>query len=292
MIDTPIKFLAWPLLVLIIAGFSACKSSGDEHEHGKTLARVFDSRLYEDDIADIVPTGVKGNDSVLLVTNYINNWIRQELLLHKAELNLDDEQKNVEQQLEDYRNSLVIYLYEKEFVRQRLDTIVDDDEIEEYYEENKGNFELRDNIVKVLYVKLDNKTKKTDKLKKWLMSTDTDDRKKLEDYCIHNAEKYFFDDDNWILFDEMMKEVPIKTYNKELFLKNNRYIEVKDSLYTYMVNIKDFQVKETTSPLSFERENIKNIIINTRKLELVKEMEEDIYHEAINKNYFEIYNEN
>lgn len=280
------------LFLLVIAGLSACNSHKEKQKHGELVARVFENHLYEEDIAEMLPEGVKDNDSALLVSNYINNWIRQKLLLHKAELNLDDEQKNVEKQLEDYRNSLVIYLYEKEFVRQRLDTVVSDEEIEKYYEENKGNFELKDNIVKVLYVKMDNKTKKTDKLKRWLKSSDLDDRKKLEEYCVQNAEKYFFDDDNWILFDELIKEIPIKTYNKELFLKNNRFVEVQDSLYIYMVNIKDFQVKETTSPLSFEKENIKNIIINTRKLELVKKMEEEIYHEAIDKNYFEIYNEN
>lgn len=292
MIYNSIKPYYWLLIFVAIAGFTACNSHKEEQGRGNEVARVFESRLYEADIAEMLPDGIKGNDSALLVTNYINNWIRQELLLHKAELNLDDEQKNVEKQLEDYRNSLVIYLYEKEFVRQRLDTIVSDEEIEKYYEENKGNFELKDNIVKVLYVKLDNKAKKTDKLKKWLQSGDSDDRKKLEEYCVQNAEKYFFDDDNWILFDELIKEVPIKTYNKELFLKNNRFVEVQDSLYIYFVNIKDFQVKETTSPLSFQKENIKNIIINTRKLELVKKMEEEIYEEAINKNYFEIYNEN
>lgn len=292
MISHPKKLVNWLFVITVIAGSIACNSRKEEQQRGELVARVFESYLYESDIEEMLPEGIKGNDSVLLVTNYINNWIRQELLLHKAELNLDDEQKNVEKQLEDYRNSLVIYLYEREFVRQRLDTIVDEEEIEEYYEENKGNFELRDNIVKVLYVKLDNKAKKTDKLKKWLMSDNGDDRKKLEEYCVQNAEKYFFDDDNWILFDELIKEVPIKTYNKELFLKNNRFVEVQDSLYTYMVNIKDFQVKETTSPLSFEKENIRNILINTRKLELVKKMEEELYHEAIDKNYFEIYNEN
>lgn len=292
MIELKYRYANGLLILLAASLLFACKPSSEEEGKGETVARVFDSYLYEEDLKEMMPSGITGNDSALLADNYINNWIRQQLLLHHAELNLDDAQKDVEKQLNDYRNSLVIYLYEKEYVRQNLDTIVSNEEIDKYYEENKGNFELKDNIVKVLYVKLDKKTKKVDKLKKWLNSNDSDDRQKLEEFCVQNAEKYFFDDDNWILFDELTKEVPIKTYNKELFLKNNRFVEVQDSLYSYLVSIKDFQIKETTSPLSFEKANIRNIIINTRKLELVKKMEEDMYNEAVNKNNFEIYNAN
>lgn len=277
------------LIVLAASLLFACKPKVATEEKGETVARVFDTYLYEQDLSEMMPTGITGNDSAVLANNYINNWVRQQLLLHHAELNLDDEQKDVEKQLNDYRNSLVIYLYEKEYVRQNLDTLVSDEEIEQYYEENKGNFELKDNIVKVLYVKMDKKFKKVDKLRRWLRSEDPDDRKKLEEFCVKNAEKYFMDDDNWILFDELTKQVPIKTYNKELFLKNYRSVEVQDSLYSYFVSIRDFQVKESTSPMSFEKENIRNIIINTRKLELVKKMEEDMFNEAVNQNNFEIY---
>jgi hypothetical protein len=91
------------------------------------------------------------------------------------------------------------------------------------------------------------------------------------------------------LFDDLLKEIPIQTYNKELFLQNNRFVEVSDSLNYYFLNIKDFKIRNSISPLSFEKENIKNIILNKRKLLLINSMKQDVYNDALNNNKIEIY---
>ena len=267
----------------------ACHSKPAKDADRIAIARANNAYLYADNIKDIVPNGTAAKDSLELVKQYIDNWIRESLVIQKAEDNLTDEQKNVEKQLQDYRNSLITYAYEKELVKQKLDTVITNEEIEAYYNNNKGDFELKDNIIKVIYVKVSKKAPGIDKLRKWYTSDNIKDKEQMASYCHQFAENFYLDDSSWLLFDDLLKEIPIQTYNKELFLQNNRYVEVSDSLSNYFVNIKGFKIRNSLSPLGFEKDNIRNIILNKRKLELINKMKLDVYNDAANNNKIEIY---
>lgn len=255
----------------------------------KAVARVFDKYLYENELKEIIPADASSADSAQIAENFIKNWIEQSLLLKKAEENLTDEQKDFSKQLEDYKRSLIIYTYQRELLNQLLDTIVSDEEIENYYENNKQNFELKDNIVKVRYVKVAKNAPDIKKLKKWYISDNPQDLQALESYCFQFAQNFYLDDKTWLLFDDLLKEVPIKTYNKEDFLKQNKHIEMEDSLSYYFLNIRGFKIKNSISPLSFEKENIRNIIVNKRKLDIINKLKQDIYNDAANNANIEIY---
>lgn len=258
-------------------------------ENPDYIARVGNYYLNHSEIFNLVAPGTPGDDSTLITQNFIDNWIRQKVVLVKAENNLPDESKDVESHLQEYRNSLIIYAYEQELIRQKLDTTVTDEEIELFYERNLSTFELKDNIIKMIYLKVSNDSPKLDKVKSWYKSDREKDRQQLEDYARQYALNYYFDDETWLIFDDLLKEVPLTLYDKEQFLKNNRFIEISDSANTYLVNIKGFKIKSGTSPLAFEKDNIKSMILNQRKLQLLKEMEQEAYQEAMRKNDFEIY---
>jgi len=275
--------------IIIVLFLYSCKTESDKDQNRIAIAKANNEYLYTDEIKDIVPQGTVAKDSAELIKKYIDNWIHESLVIQKAENNLNDEQKNVEKQLKDYRNSLITYAYEKELVKQKLDTIITDSEIEVYYNNNQSDFELKDNIIKVIYVKVDKKAPGIDKLKKWYKSDNLKDKEQLSSYCHQFAANFYLDDTSWLLFDDLLKEIPIQTYNKELFLQNNRFVEVSDALSNYFVNIKGFKIKKSLSPLTFEKENIKNIILNKRKLELITKMKEDVYNDAINNKKIEIY---
>ncbi|MGQ0827076.1 MAG: peptidyl-prolyl cis-trans isomerase [Bacteroidota bacterium] len=267
----------------------ACDQKPARDESRIAIARANNAYLYADDVQDIVPQGTPAKDSLELIKQYVDNWIRESLVIQKAEDNLNEEQKKVEKQLQDYRKSLITYIYEKELVKQKLDTIVTEEEIETYYNNNKADFELKDNIIKVIYIKVNKKAPGIEKLKKWYKSDNLKDREQMASYCHQFAENFYLDDTSWLLFDDLLKEIPIQTYNKELFLQNNTYVEVNDSLSNYFVNIKGFKIRNSLSPLRFETENIRNIILNKRKLELITKMKQDIYNDAANNNKIEIY---
>ncbi len=274
-------------LILII---SSCSSSDKKDNRENAVARVYDNYLYRSDLQDMVAPGISGKDSLALVNEYIDNWVRQQLLLRMAEDNLPKNKMDFTRQLEDYRSSLIIFSYERELIRQKLDTTVSEQEVKDYYETHKGEFELKDNIVKVLYFKVNNNTPVT-LARAYLKSDRPQDKQKLQDFCMKYAINYYLDDQSWLLFNDILKEIPINTYNQEEYLKNNRLIEIQDSTYHYLMNIKGFMIKESLSPLSFEKGNIREIILNKRKQKLIDEMRNNIYNEAVKKSNFEVFTE-
>jgi hypothetical protein len=279
--------------------FSSCTSFFSGSTDEKPIARVGSAYLFRSDLPSetFAQTGINENaggkvskgDSIQLVKKYIDNWIHETLLLQHAEKNLSNDQKKFDKMVEDYRKSLITYEYESELVKQKLDTLVSDDEIGKYYEENKANFELKDNIIKVIYVKVRKKAPKVEKVKEWYRSSDIKDRDALTSYCYQYADNFYLDENAWLLFDDVLKEIPIKLYDKEAFLQNNRTIETQDTTFYYFVNIKGFMTKNAASPLSFEKENIRSILVNKRKVALIRKMREDIYQDGIKNKTFEVY---
>jgi hypothetical protein len=277
------------LLWMVMASCGKTIDSGKSNAPEGAIARAYDKYLYSDDVSRLITPGTGKNDSIQVVHNFIQSWIKQQVVLHKAEMNLDDEKKDVEEKLEEYRNSLITYTYETELIRQKLDTIVSESEIEKYYNDHRQNFELKDNIIKVLYLKVRKDAPKLAKAREWYRSSSAKDRLKLEEYCYQYASDFHLDDETWLLFDELLKRVPIKTYDKESFLRNNRLVETEDSSYIYLVNIKDMMIRDSMSPLSFVNDDIRVLIVNKRKLGLIQEMEKAAYDEAMRKNEFEIF---
>ena len=263
---------------------------GLSSEPGKeAVARVQDEYLYKEELASIIQPGLPAKDSLQLAKSYIENWIRNRLVLEKAEANLAEELKNVDRKLEQYRNSLIRYTYEREIIRQNLDTTVSDGDVQKYYNENKANFLLRDNIVKALYVKVKKNAPKVSQVRAWYKSDIPKDRKSLEDYCNKFASDFMSDDTTWHSFDDLLKKIPEKIFDKESYLRNNSTLEVEDSTDLYFVRIKDYKIRESQSPLSFVESDIRSLIVNKKKLDLIRDMEKSIYEEALKKNEFEIY---
>ncbi|MEI6822768.1 MAG: hypothetical protein WCL51_12610 [Bacteroidota bacterium] len=270
-------------LLTIVLFLISCNKKKNE----VIVATAFEYNLYKSDLKGIVPPNTSKNDSVLIIKNYLNNWVRQKIILHKADKNLTNNQKDFTEQIENYRNSLVVYNYESKLITQLLDTVVKKEQIEDYYKKNTDNFLLKNNIIKVNYIKLSSKSPYKAKIKQMLFSGS--DKNQLYKQCSQNAANYYIDDDKWLLFDDLLKEIPIETYDQEAYLRNHRTIEISDSSFYYLINIKDFKIKESISPLSFEKENIRNIIINKRKLELINKMHDEVYQDALKNKDFKIY---
>jgi hypothetical protein len=271
-------------LILVACIQISCSKSGKKDE--KPIARVYDDYLYPSDVAG---KDLSGADSAERVKAFVNDWVNKQVLIHEAHEQLSDEQKDKEDQVREYLNSLLIYELERDYVAQNLDTAVSMEEITGYFNNYKANFEQKENIVRLNYVKLPIKDPGIDKLRKWFRSDDVQDLKKLIEYCRKNAVNSFFDDEVWLSFRDILKEIPIKTYDEEQFLKNNNYIEVKDETYIYFVKIISFRIKDSPAPLDAETENIRNIIINRRKVKLIMDLANSLKQDAEINNQIEIY---
>jgi len=262
---------------------------GPDPERGEVVAKVYGYYLFEKDLEGVVLPGTPRKDSMFLVNNYIDSWIRKHLLLRQAERNLTPKQQDFSKQLEDYKFSLLTYAYENELIRQKLDTIVSATEIEAYYEQNKESFELRYNIVKVVYVVMPNGSTEIKNLRKLLKEPDSIHINEIEKMALDHAVSYYLGDETWIRFDDLMEQIPIETFNQELFLRNNTYIEIDDNPFYYMIRFKDYRISESISPLELESDRIRSIILNRRKQELLRNMNNELYEQALIDGVFEIY---
>lgn len=259
-----------------------------EKEPGQDpVAKVGSKYLYQSDFEDIFPKGIAPRDSVSIAKKFIDNWIRKELILRKAELNLPDKEKNFEKEIADYRASLIIFKYQQQLLNQKLDTLITAREVNNYYDQNLSNFILSQNAMKGMFIKVPRGAPNIDKIKNWYRNEN--DTPLLENYGYQFAVKYDYFNDDWIYFDVLLREIPIEINDQERFLRNNSFIEINDSLYYYFAGIKEYKIKNSVAPLSLVEENIRNIIVNKRKLEFLQNLEKNVYNEALSKNLFELY---
>ena len=274
------------LTLLLFA--TGCGFFGPDQDR-PVVAKVKDRYLYEDELTSALPQGITGEDSALFADNFIRKWATQMLLLDKAELNLSNENKDVSKQLEEYRRSLIIYSYQKQLIQQRLDTTVSAREIESYYSNNKDNFELQDNIARGTFVKLGIKSKDVEKVKKLCKSEDPEKRQELEEYCSQHAMAFHLNDQQWLALDELIGLMPKVSYLNLNYFSTYNFAYLSDSTAHYLLDIKEIKYKNSVSPLEFQRENIRSILLNQRKLQMIQQLEKDIFNEAVAKNQFEVF---
>lgn len=258
--------------------------------HEAPVVQIGDKSLGWTTLMDVIPDNSSPEDSTQLAERFIQEWIKEQLVLQKAEASLPDEKRNFDELIENYRKSLLTYAYEAEWVKQKLDTIVTETEIENYYLDNENNFELRNYIVKVKYCALSAEhIKQLPQLKKLFQSTKQEDYAKWEQMCVDLGASYYFNEDKWMLWEDFIKQAPVQVVDIEAFLKKNKSIEIEKDNNIYLIAITDYQLSGSRSPLSFEREKIKTMIINRRKMILLENMKNDLYQKALQDNEVKTY---
>jgi hypothetical protein len=280
--------LLWSILTIAVLLFAgACKKT---HKDDIKLATVGSNDLYLSDLNGLFKKGLTAPDSIALAKSYIDKWIRKQLLIQRAELNLTDDDKDVEKEIEEYRSSLLIYRYEQSLVEQKLDSVVKDPEIEQYYQQNESNFVLSDALVKAVLIKIPLNAPHIEKVQSWYKSDKAEDIAALESYCYQYAKTYDVFNDDWVYLGQLTQFVPIVIGDKNEFLKSTKCIETKDSVFRYFVNIKEYKLIGSTASLKLVKADIKTIILNKRKMMFINGLEDEIYNDALSKKTFKIYN--
>ncbi len=276
------------LLLLWGALLPSCSLLHEKNDE-KPVARVFDRYLYLSDLADAIPEGSSSADSAIIARGYIDKWVKNQLMLNKAEEALTDEQKDVNKKIEEYRSSLLIYSYRQKLLQQKMDTLVSEKELTEYYDSTLNNYILPEPVVKAIYVKVPLGAPEINNVKMWIRSGSIDDLDLLEKYSMNYAEKFDIFNNSWIYFSKLMDLVPITISQPDRYLRYNRNIETSDSLYQYFVHISEYKVEGEVSPLDLIRDDLKSILLNKRKIEFYNSLEKQVYNEGVTRNQFEIY---
>ncbi|MEQ6118905.1 peptidyl-prolyl cis-trans isomerase [Reichenbachiella sp. MALMAid0571] len=256
----------------------------------KPIARVNDIYLYEKDIKGLVPNSIANGDSANIIAQYIDSWIKKQLMISKASREIEFNKADIERKVLDYRYALMAHDFEKYFINKNLDKEVSAEEIEEYYKEKFENFVLRKNIVRCLFAKIPKQAPQINTFRNQIRSFPKSNIEEIQSYCYRFATKSSLEADLWLNFDEVISNTPLANIQDRVtFLKNNSFNETSDEEYYYYIRLLEYKISNQISPLEFIRDDIESILINKKKVQLRKILEDEVYKEAKEKNEFAIY---
>ncbi len=287
--------VGWALCItLALAGCDYIKRKKVEQAAApirKAVARVNDKYLFQDELVDIVDQNSTADDSAARASAYIDNWIRKQLIIGEAMKRININEAEVERKVLDYRYSLIGYEYQNYYIQQHLNDSISEKDIDDYYRAHVDNFILKQNIVRGTYIKVPKTAPRTGKVKDMIFSTKEKEQNELKSYCLSFSVAYHLNDSSWIAFDKLVVNSPmIEIPNKIQFLKTNPFYEASDADFLYFLKVNDYKISDNISPLEFVKEDIRNILLNKRKVELARILEEEVYKNAIKQKDFEIFN--
>jgi len=244
-------------------------------------ATVAGHKLLRSEVAAIVPEGTSQEDSAALAAQYIEQWIDQMVIISKAEKNVT---VDFSKQMELYRNSLLVHAYEQQIVEQNIDTAVSNSEIEEYYNSHPNDFLLASPIVKIVYFKLKPTTPvKVQQRVKTMMMADTlkdEDIVKLQQTAAPHSVEFSMDYDQWVALGDLRGKMPETVFSNPSYLRYHRFIQQSDSTGISLVRLFGYKITSERAPIEVERDNIKTIIINRRRVDFIARMRQDLRREA------------
>ena len=252
----------------------------------KIIAIVNTDKLFKEDLKDFLPRNISREDSLILVKSFIQDWAVKKLLLDAAANNNSQESlKSINNLVQDYKESLLINNFKEALIKQQLDTIISDDEVEAYYLINNENFKLNEVLVKSKYLYFDASVINKKEIIKFFKSEEIEDAEELERQQL-SFKMYQLNDSIWTELDKILLKLP---FSKENLLKKSKFIQKQDSLGLYLVAIKDVLRRNDIAPLSYIKPTIKEMILHKRKIELIRNIEKIIVKDATKNNNFKIY---
>lgn len=273
------------IICLVLTIFSACKNS----ETKDVIAEYKGVQLLKSEIPSELFDEKNNGDSSARLKQFVEKWIENQIIVQAAEETLSDEEKNKEKLINDYRNSLLVFEYHQKMVQNQMDTSVSEQEIQSYFNDNIDNFLLRKNIVKIKYLKISKTVADVNKIKKLIQNSSKENDALLLKYAEDKADNFYLDS-NWLFLDDITKEIPLnENYNQQRFLANNKYIQLEENNILYILYIIDFKIKNSVSPIEFEKEKIKDILLYQRKLKYLKDLEKNLIKNAKEKGEIKYY---
>ena len=280
------KIIIYFLLIIVVSSCDFFKKTDDR----VPIARVNDSYLYYDDIKDLVSEGTPKDDSTNVVQNFINRWATQQLFVDGAKINLSEtQQAEFDKLVDQYKNDLYTKAYLEALVNSNMNTTVSNEEAQNYYKDNKEIFRLNEELLKFRYIHVDANMNNFSTVEQKFKRYTSKDKKDLEAMSIQ-FKSYSLNDTIWIKVSQVINKISAVTpENKDQLLKKSNFVQLKDSLGVYLMQINDVLLRNETAPLEYVKPVIDQIVINKRKLERIRELEKDITKDAIKNKQFEIY---
>ena len=253
------------------------------------VARVGDHRLMRSELAEYIPAGVSSEDSLGLAQQYIKAWAEELLFLDMAESRLSKEEQDVSKELEEYRRTLLKYRYEERYINERLDTLISDEDVRNYYQEHTDKFLVDRPLLKSRYMVIPADSRSLRQIKELMSSDDAMDAIAADSLAFTAAIRYVDSSDNWMDAILLARELGTDEVSMMKALKG-RFIELKgDDGNLRIAYVVDMVQKGSPAPLEYCGERIKDVILSTRKHALASGLERDLLNDALVKGKFVIY---
>lgn len=279
------KFFIFPLLLFV----SSCHFFEQKQEED-IVAKVGNHYLYISDIQHIVGPGTSATDSILLVKTFIDKWATQQLLMDKARINLSQEKLNAYEELvTNYKTDLYTKGYLDIIATQSLNTEINEEELEYFYTQNQDNFRLNEELIQLRYIHVGNDNRNINNIKQQMYRYNEDDQQELLEKEIQ-FKTISLNDSVWVQAQTVKNFIPVVTdENYDELLKKSNRLELQDSLGVYLIFINNVLLRNEIAPLSYVRPTIEQIILNRRKLDIIRNLEKDILQDAIKNKNFKVY---
>jgi hypothetical protein len=252
------------------------------------IARVNDEYLYASDIESLTK-GLKGKDSIDALKSYAESWVRKKLLLQKAIENIPEDDVGITKKVEEYREALLLYEYEKAFINQKLDTAIKQAEMNTWYEKLKNDFPLESDVYLLFFIKVKKDAPKLNDARKWILKPkEEEDLQKLEGYCKEFASSYVMDKGMWYERQNVLKNFPLKESDINSLSGSKSFKEFKADDEVWFIKVADVLKEGEPSPPAFIREQIVRAIIEKRRLQLVEKVYDKIYQDGQKSKSFEV----
>ena len=255
------------------------------------IAKVGDKTLTFAELLEKIPNNIERLDSTVVVKEIINNWALNELLIKNAEMNLSELEKNrLKKNSNEYYNNLLVNSYKNKIASVNSDTLVNQNDIAEYYDTNMNNFVLYEDIVQARYVRLNKNNFNINEIKRRFRRFNRDDIIFFDSISLQLL-NYSLNDSIWINKDLFFKKINVLDDEEiDRIVKKTLYIVKEDSLDVYLVKINGFKGINDKAPLTYIYKRIEELIINKKKVDFIKNFDTEIIENAKQENIFKVFN--
>jgi hypothetical protein len=258
-------------------------------EDGQIIATAFDQSLTMDEIESMLGPNMNKQDSFFFIKEYIDNWLQKQVILSNAKQSEIEATDEINSKVEDYRQDLILYEYRRKMLAEKMDTNITLAETKAYYSGHPENFELKQNIIRFVFIKMPIALENKYKFWNGFAKADDETLTKVAVTALKAGGNAYLDKEKWLAFDDVLKAVPINTYNQESFINNNRIFKIEEAKFVWFIKIIDFRIKDAVSPFEFVEDNINQVILNKRKVQLMQKLENQLVKKAIKDNKIKIY---
>ncbi len=273
------------VFIIIIILFSSC-SELTSTKSDELVSRVGDNYLYDSDIPDFS----NYEDSLTRKKNFIDSWARENIFFDLSLVNLDQKStSSLDELIEKYKRDLYINSYKELLVNSMLDTIINDNEIDDYYNDNLNKFTLNEDLIKYRFVKIPLDNVNLNKIRNGIIRYNEFDKELMDSLSFQFA-SYNFNDSLWIAKRDFFNQVDFVNYeNQRKYVKKRQLISKKDSMYVNLLFIDDILEANNMAPKSYLSDRIKSIIYNRRKILLINKLNKEVINDAIKSKRYELY---